>query len=366
MPKKLDIAGIVDGVTIDHYHTLDLTLEPDPVTGFGPFLGDLVATGTTTASVTGGGILMQLAETDNVLTTVTIIEGGSFGFPGSPSTGNYGDFVVTDIAATATSPTTIHSSLKLIDASATTSVMQLYAGATNTSSEGEFHKGSTLNSNITITYDGLTIEGGSGQNIIENDATNGIVTEGNHDNDDVILAGTGASAILGTGANDQVSVGASDLGTNEAPGQALGETVTFGTGAKATLLVGAGDLFPTSGQGAEAGPTAGTQNIGQTNVNGAAAGMTIDFHIVTTSSTISDETNAATVAAATTLTAKENAAVVALGGPGVAYFTYQGDEYFIATNTTETLGVGFNDAVVHLVGVQFSHPANSGGIVTLG
>jgi hypothetical protein len=93
--------------------------------------------------------------------------------------------------------------------------------------------------------------------------------------------------------------------------------------------------------------------------------MTIDFHIVTTSSTIADETNAAAVVAATTLTAKEDAAVAALGAPGVAYFNYHNDEYFIATNNTET-SVSANDAVVHLVGVQLYHPANSGGVVTLG
>jgi len=247
MPTKLVIAGINAAVQIDEYHKLDLMLEPDPVTGYGPELGYLLTTGTTTASVaTGGGILMQLEETDNVLTKVTIIGvGGSFGFPGLPSTGNFGDFVVTDIAATATSPTTIQSSLKLIDASATTSFMQLYAGATNTGSAGELHDGSTLNSNITITYDGLKIKGGSGHDIIENDATNGIVTEDNHDNDIVILAGAGASATVGTGANDQVTVGATNLGTNEDPGQALGETVTFGAGATAELLIGGtGTLVP--------------------------------------------------------------------------------------------------------------------------
>ena len=171
---------------------------------------------------------------------------------------------------------------------------------------------------------------------------------------------------LGPVCNDQVAVGATELGTNEAPGQALGQTVTFGNGATAILFIGdtgIQDVMVATGHGAEAGPTAGTANIGQTNVKGAAAGMVIDFHSVTTSNTIADETNAAAVAAATTLTAKENAAVAALGGPGVAYVKYQGDEYFIATNITET-SVSATDAVVHLVGVGRGATI-SDGVVTL-
>ena len=44
--------------------------------------------------------------------------------------------------------------------------MKIYAGATN-------------HSLGTISYTGLTIKGGSGSDIIENDAKNGIVTDGN-------------------------------------------------------------------------------------------------------------------------------------------------------------------------------------------
>ena len=48
---------------------------------------------------------------------------------------NSGDGVVTDIAATAASAT-IHSSLTLINASATTGTVDILAGATNTRSAG--------------------------------------------------------------------------------------------------------------------------------------------------------------------------------------------------------------------------------------
>jgi hypothetical protein len=64
----------------------------------------------------------------------------------------------------------------LIDASATTGHVDIYAGATNTSGVGPFVDGASLNPNITITYTGLKIKGGSGNDLIENDAKNGIVT----------------------------------------------------------------------------------------------------------------------------------------------------------------------------------------------
>ena len=112
--------------------------------------------------------------------------------------------------------------------------MNIFAGATNTSSDGDFDDGESLNANVTITYTGLTIKGGSGSDFIENDAKNGIVTDGNG-TDTVVLGGAGAKATLGTGACDVVFVGHSDLGTNEAAGNALGDSVTFGSAATAVL-----------------------------------------------------------------------------------------------------------------------------------
>ena len=145
----------------------------------------LVLSGTTSVSIASTGVargfnrLVQLAEKNNDLTTVTIngSEKFSLGFPSFNS--NTGDGIVTDIAAAATSPTKIASSLKLIDASATTGVLEIFAGATNTSGAGPFENGANLNANITITYTGLKIKGGSGGDFIENDAKNGIVTDGN-------------------------------------------------------------------------------------------------------------------------------------------------------------------------------------------
>jgi hypothetical protein len=122
------------------------------------------------------------------------------------------------------------------------------------------------------TYTELTIKGGSGNDAIENDAKNGIVTDGNG-SDSTILGGPCAKTTLGTGA-DRVTVGESFIGTNETAGSALGDKVTFGNAATAKLVVGIG---------VEAGSTTGTTSIGLTKVVKAADGMVIDFTGVTTS-----------------------------------------------------------------------------------
>ena len=49
----------------------------------------------------------------------------------------------------------------------------------------------------------------------------------------------------------------------------------------------------------------------------------------------------------------------------LAYFSFHGNEYFIATDKVET-AVSANDAIVELVGVtNIHHPANAFGLVTL-
>jgi hypothetical protein len=54
-----------------------------------------------------------------------------------------------------------------------------------------------------------------------------------------------------------------------------------------------------------------------------------------------------------------------LPGAGIAYFTFRGNEYFIATNNNE-VAVSPNDAIVELVGVtNIHHAINAFGLVTL-
>jgi hypothetical protein len=91
--------------------------------------------------------------------------------------------------------------------------------------------------------------------------------------------------------------------------------------------------------------------------------MNIAFNNITQNSTIADETTA--VASSASLTAAENAAVKAMGSAGVAYFSFHGNEYFIATNNNEA-AVSPNDAIVELVGVtNIHHATNLFGLVTL-
>ncbi len=303
--------------------------------------------------VTGGtNTLYQLAETNNDLTTVTITGSQNFVLGHEYQVGNAGDGVVTDIDATAPVlayafghihvPITIQSSLHLIDASASTGDVQIYAGATNTPQAGNYDDGATPpNADVTITYTGLVIKGGSGTDTIENDANGGVVTVGNGHGDIISLGGSNATATFGSGANDAFFVGASLIQNTQAqaPGSALGDTATF-TGAGGAISIGTA---------AEAGGTAGTANIGHTNIIGAQNGMILNFFPVTSSNNLADED--AAVASATSLSAAENAAVKALDSAGVAYFSYHGDEYFIATNHAET-AVSSTDAVVHLVGIS--------------
>jgi hypothetical protein len=91
--------------------------------------------------------------------------------------------------------------------------------------------------------------------------------------------------------------------------------------------------------------------------------MRIDFTHITGNSTIGDET--AAVASSTSLHAAENAAVEALGSAGVAFFSFHGNEYFIATNNAEA-AVSSGDAIVELVGItDIHHAVNASGSVTL-
>jgi hypothetical protein len=188
------------GFTLPGTGSLAITFDDTGV--LGNQLDFLVLSGTTPVSIDSigavGGVnqLPQLLETNNDPTTVTIKGSDYFILGDNTGHSNTGDGVVTDIAATASSPKTIHSSLKLIDASATTSSLRILAGATNTSVDGLFDDGGSLNANVTITYTGLQIKGGSGLNFIENDAKNGIVTDGNA-SDVVILGGGGAKATIG-------------------------------------------------------------------------------------------------------------------------------------------------------------------------
>jgi hypothetical protein len=90
--------------------------------------------------------------------------------------------------------------------------------------------------------------------------------------------------------------------------------------------------------------------------------MGLDFTQVTAANGAVNE-NAA-IAASTSLTNAENAAVDALGAAGVVYFNYGINEYVIAVHATEAV-VSSADAVVELVGIANHAVTNTAGIVTL-
>jgi fibronectin-binding autotransporter adhesin len=293
-----------------------------------------------------------LAETDGVLATVTVT-GNNYFYLG------YDGGVSTDHATTSTADIT--SALHTIDASATTGGISINAG--NTSLDASFSE---------VSYKGLVLDGGSGAgDILYDGANSGVVTDGNGKADAVWLGGSSASGALGTGASDMAEVGNSAYATAvtpvgpEVPGSALGDSVTFGAGATAEIIISGGAEWDGStyvGNNANNG-------VGQTTVVGAVAaggtspGTLIDLgHIVGASTNI---VNAQGVTAgASNLTAAENTAAAAVGGVGVAYFTYGPNEFLVAAHALEG-GVSVGDAVVSLHGVGITGLSMAAGVVHL-
>ena len=326
-------------------------------------LTNLTSTGDATVSIASTGAagstatsgyneISTLAETDGHLTTVTVT-GADHTYLGT--IGGVG----TDSATT--TATTFNSSLTKIDASATTGGVEIFAG----NSTRDF-------SGFDVSYKGLTLNGGSGAgDILYNGANGGVVTDGNGKADAVWLGGSNASGTLGTGASDVAEIGNSAYATAvtpigpEAPGSALGDTVTFEAGATANLVISGGAEWDGStyvGNNANNG-------VGQTTVVGAVAaggttpGTLIDLNYIVGTSTNIVNAQAVT-AGVTNLMAAENAAVSAVGGVGVAYFTFGGNEYLVAAHALEPW-VSVGDAVVALHGVSVTGLSMAPGVVHL-
>lgn len=179
----------------------------------------LTSTGDTAVTINGTNAtnavvdtITTLNETDNHLTTITLTGANKF-LLGT---------VHTDTAATLTADTA--SSLVKIDASATTGGVTITAGATDTVT--------THN----LTYTGLTILGGTGGDTIENDAANGVITEGatasTHTNTLKVTA-TGASI------NDAASAGADIITLGQTSANVGTMSATLGSGTGVTVNVAA-------------------------------------------------------------------------------------------------------------------------------
>ena len=285
-----------------------------------------------------------LTETDGYLTTVKVT-GSDYlylGYNGGVST-NHSTFSTANIT----------SALTTVDASATTGGVEIYAGNTTLDASG-----------FEVSYQGLTLDGGSGNGeILYNGANSGVTSDGNGNGDAICLGGSNASGTLGTGASDMAYVGDSAYATAathtgpEAVGVALGDTVTFKAGATATIVIE---------QGAEWDGTTYVggnvhNGVGRTTVGGAVTGMEIDFsEIIPGSSNIQNQQTA--IAGASNLETAENDAVAALGAKGVAYFTFGGNEFLVAAHTGEAI-VSVGDAVVELHEVNFTGLSMIGGVV---
>ena len=325
-------------------------------------LSELTSTGDTTISIASTGAtrtagvgyngIGTLVETDGHLAKVTVTGDGYFylGYLGGVSTDS-------DTISTAS----ITSALSTIDASPTTGGVSIYAG------------NSTLDlSGFEVSYKGLQLDGGSGPNdVLYSGATDGVTIELNGQADRVWLGGSNASGVLGTGAADVAVVGNSAYATAvtpsgpEAPGSALGDSVTFKAGATAKIVISGGAEW----DGATYVGGNPNNGVGQTTVVGAvAAGATTPGTLIDLSHIVGAITNIhnaqTSIVGASNLTAAENAAVAALGGVGVAYFTYGSNEFLVAAHAFEG-AVSFTDAVVELLGVNITSLSMIAGIAHL-
>jgi hypothetical protein len=315
--------GEVDaGLTVTHVaggpNTLAVTFA-DASASAG--INDLVAltssTDATVSIVSGGtapttlNVIGAFAETDNVTTSITITGANQF----------FLDSVETNIGATAGAPTTVASSLTLIDGTADTGGLFIDAGTS-----------STFN-NVTTTYTGLKIEGGTGLDQITNNATSGVVVEQNHINDVITLGGAGGSGTFGTGTGD------TGVANN------TNQSFTWGSGATGVL-----DVIATA-EVTTAGALAQTPEM--TNVTGAVAGFTINMPTANATASASNETAAVTASHALSLIGALNADVTAFAAQGISYFIFSGQEYVVQSHAAET-AISATDSIVHLVGGNFT------------
>ncbi len=342
--------------------TLAINFASSAATTAGPTtISSLTSTGDTAVTISSLGTdtttpaanaLVNLVETNNTLTTVTITGANPFTLGG----------VHTD-STLAAGTATVASSLTTIDASATTGGVMITAGGPD-----------AVNGN-TITYTGLTIKGGTGGDTITNNAANGVITEGATGSTSVntdTVSGSGASindaasagtdALTLSGANDSATLGSgtgvtTTVSTNAATSDIV--TVTLGTG---TATVTDNLLYASAAGNQTASTTYDLVSLGGTlHANTLAFAAAI--------ATAPGALGAATsVASAQTF---DQAVFVALGGTmggapstttthavnTVDWFQYAGNTYIVdAGSVAPGVGAAVNAQVVKIAGVvDLSH-----------
>lgn len=294
-----NVTVVQDGAASGTSDSFDLNFNAQPVaaattndnvTDF----GTLTLSGTETVNVASGGSEFQdvnavggIVDTLNQMATINISGDKDFVLAG----------VETGSANTATSA--VDSSLSLIDGSSATGDLTITAGTdTNTGAQ-------------IVSYDGLTINGGEGDDTITNNADKGVV-----------VAGAGDDAITVTGDNAVVTTGAGE------------DTVTV-----------------SADYGQTASATSAQTGV-VTTITDIEAGDTIDFGTAVAAFSKADISTAQTldqaVFAASSATANE-----------VEWFEYSGDTYIV--NSGAAAGTA-DDIVVKLTGsVDLSDATLSGG-----
>jgi S-layer protein len=283
---------------------------PGAGTGNYSVIGTFTSTGDTTIAINSNGGTYQtgngintLTVTGNTLTSITIAGTKAFTL-GAVTTDTLG----TEVVATA-------SALTLIDGSTATGALTISAGTTNTNAAAS-----------NITYTGLTIKGGLGNDTITINAKNGIVNGG---------AGT--------------------------------DTLTIGSDVSATLNGGAGsDLFNVAAAVSTGNAAANTV---MATIGDAAIGDTIQLLNLTTDSFTQAAINVSSAGSLSAAIALASANNSAANVSNVTWFQFAGNTYVVDTVGTAAAAtnIAAGDIVVQLTGaVDLSTSTlSTGGVLTI-
>ena len=290
-------------------------------------VNNFVSSGLESVAIKSGGT--AAAETANTLTNLTDTENslGTITITGDK------DFTLADVdvntAETATAAKTTAATLTTIDGSTAKGALNITAGDNDVSA------------NVTTTYNGLTIKGGSGNDIITNAAINGVV-EGGAGNDNITVTGKGATVTTGSG-TDTVTVSAQDV------------TLNFGEGVDTAVI--------TLGN-ANNGSTSSVDHV--TTINGAAAGDKINSNVAGVTTT----TNMTSAIASNVNISSLEAALAQAAGAAqntLAYFTWSdGDTYLLIDKSNNaTAALAEDDCIVKLAGTVTFDATATGGVLTV-
>lgn len=240
------------------------------------------------------------------------------------------------VAGTSVAAADIQAALTTIDASATTGGANIWAGV----SEG-FTNGSTA-SGFSQIYDGLTIKGGSGSDMVRNSAKNGVTTGGDG-KDWLIVDGTTGSADGGAGDDTLVA------------NAAKGATLTGGSG---------NDTFDvTAATMAASGHDALTEasTLRPVTITDFASGDILKFGPTTLASGVLVNGTAAVAAATSLFSALDLALKATTSTTGITadvgtdvsvWFVYGGNTYIAHEANNSYNGLTGDDIVVKLTGIH--------------